>query len=129
MDPVIKDFLERFSENYHSHASIHHSYWVGGAGPAIILMHELDGFSKAFIHLALRLSESFTVHAPVFYGGVGEDFSGLIGLARAYFCIRQEFELLRLGKTSQLPAGSEIWQLKLNINTLRVKVLVSLECV
>jgi hypothetical protein len=92
-------------------------------------MHELDGFSKAFIHLALRLSESFTVHAPVFYGGVGEDFSGLIGLARAYFCIRQEFELLRLGKTSQLPAGSEIWQLKLNINTLRVKVLVSLECV
>jgi dienelactone hydrolase len=65
-------------------------------------MHELDGFSKAFIHLALRLSESFTVHAPVFYGGVGEDFSGLIGLARAYFCIRQEFELLRLGKTSSI---------------------------
>lgn len=102
MDPVIDDFLERFSENHHSHASIHHSYWVGGAGPVIILMHELDGFSRAFIHLALRLSESFTVYAPVFYGGVGEDFSGLIGLARAYFCIRQEFELLRLGKTSPI---------------------------
>lgn len=100
MDRVVEDFSQRFCEKRHSHASIQHPYWVGGAGPAIILMHELDGFSTAFIHLALRLSDSFRVHAPVFYGAVGEDFSGPIGLARACFCIRKEFELLRLGQTS-----------------------------
>ncbi len=52
--------------------------------------------------LALRLSETFTVHTPVFYGEVGEEFGGPTGAMRAYFCMRREFEVFRLGRTSPI---------------------------
>lgn len=104
MDPIIQEFTDTFRQTKHDHQAIHHPVWIGGQGPAIILMHEMDGFGKPFIQLALRLSQHFTVHAPVFYGDIGDDFSGPIGLARAFFCMRKEFEVFRLGKTSPVAA-------------------------
>lgn len=100
MDDVVSKFLAKFSQAPHRVGTIEHQVWAGGTGPSIILMHELDGFSLPFIQLALRLSDNFKVHAPVFYGQVGANFSGLIGVGRAFFCMRKEFEVFRLGKTS-----------------------------
>ena len=102
MDPAFEDFLAKFSQVPHRVGTIDHPVWTGGAGPSILLMHELDGFSLPFIQLALRLSSGFRVHAPVFYGRAGESFSGLAGLGRAFFCMRKEFEVFRQGKTSQI---------------------------
>ncbi len=98
MSDVINEFRATFTETKKSFGDISHPVWSGGNGPPIILMHELDGFIPAFMGLAMRLSASFTVHAPVFYGKVGERVNGLT----AYFCIRREFEVFRLGKTSPI---------------------------
>ncbi|MEM9365095.1 MAG: dienelactone hydrolase family protein [Planctomycetota bacterium] len=102
MSHVISDFRQKFSEADKSFGDITHPVWSGGNGLPIILMHELDGFTRPFMHLAIRLSERFTVHAPVFYGQVGEAFSGRTGFVRAYFCMRSEFEVFRLGRTSPI---------------------------
>lgn len=98
MSEVISEFREKFTETEKSFGDITHPVWFGGNGPPVILMHELDGFIPAFMQLAIRLSESFTIYTPVFYGKVGERFSGLT----AYFCMRREFEVFRLGKTSPI---------------------------
>lgn len=102
MSDVISDFRTKFTEAEKPFGDISHPVWFGGDGSPIILMHELDGFIPAFMELALKLSETFTVHAPVFYGEVGEDFGGLTGPIRAYFCMRREFEVFRLGRTSPI---------------------------
>lgn len=98
MSEVIREFQAKFTETEKSFGNIIHPVWTGGKGPPIILMHELDGFIPAFMQLALRLSESFSVHAPVFYGEVGESLNELT----AFFCMRREFEVFRLGRTSPI---------------------------
>lgn len=102
MSNVIQEFKATFTSQDKHFGGISHPVWSGGEGPPIILMHELDGFVPEFMQLALRLSQHFTVHAPVFYGEVGESFDNAIALTRAYFCIRHEFEVFRLGKTSPI---------------------------
>lgn len=95
---VMSAFQAKFTKDEKPFEGITHPVWSGGSGKPIILMHELDGFSPAFMQLAIRLSDTFTVHTPVFYGEVGET----VGMLSAYFCMRQEFEVFRLGKTSPI---------------------------
>ena len=102
MPSTTEEFQSKFQEKVKSFGDITHPVWSGGSGQPIILMHELDGFIPAFMKLALRLGEAFTVHTPVFYGRVGQSFSGLTGYMRAYFCMRREFEVFRLGRTSPI---------------------------
>ncbi|MFM7641295.1 MAG: dienelactone hydrolase family protein [Cyanobium sp.] len=90
------EFASAFRSTEKVFPSGSHPVWTGGEGPSVILMHELDGFSPAFIELALRLSQSFTIHAPVFFGEVGQ----FVHPVSALFCMRREFELFRLGHTS-----------------------------
>lgn len=94
--PVSLRFAATFQATEKTFPSGSHPVWSGGYGPSVVLMHELDGFSPAFMELALRLSQTFKVHAPVFYGEVGE----FIGLPRALFCMRREFEVFHSGHTS-----------------------------
>lgn len=115
MSDTVTDFRTRFTEAEKTFAKISYPVWSGGSGPPVILMHELDGFAEHFIRLALRLSEQFTVHAPVLYGQVGQVLPGKIGGLRASYCVRREFHLLRVGKTSPVVAwvrglASEIWE-------------------
>lgn len=90
------EFASLFQSTEKTFASGSHTVCSGGQGPSVILMHELDGFSPAFMQLALRLSQRFRVHAPVFFGDIGE----FVNPVRALFCMRREFELFRLGHTS-----------------------------
>lgn len=100
MPTMISEFRQMFRKAEKPFGKITHPVWAGGDGPPIILMHELDGFTEAFMGLAIRMSREFTVHAPVFYGQVGEAFRGPTGFLRAYFCVRREFEFFQLGRTS-----------------------------
>lgn len=98
MSEIISEFRTKFKETEKSFNEITHPVWFGGQGPPIILMHELDGFIPAFMQLSMRLSESFSVYAPVFYGNVGESVNEL----KAFFCMRKEFEAFRLETTSPI---------------------------
>lgn len=76
---MISESRQKFTGAVKPCGTITHPVWSGGDGPPIILMHELDGFSPPFLRLAMRLSETFALHTPVFYGQVGEQFDGLTG--------------------------------------------------
>ncbi|MFK8183345.1 MAG: dienelactone hydrolase family protein [Phormidesmis sp.] len=110
MSEIISEFQAMFTETEKSFGDISHPVWSGGHGPPIILMHEIDGFAPAFMQLAMRLGKAFTVHAPIFYGKVGER----VNEVSAYFCIRREFEFFRLGKTS--PIASWVRELAADIH-------------
>lgn len=65
-----------------------------GAGPGVILMHELPGMGRECVALADRfVDEGFTVFLPLFFGAAGEDaHSGLaIGVTAARVCLMREF--------------------------------------
>lgn len=98
MDRDADTFQVNFAEFKFKHGKIAHSVWHAGNGAPVILMHELDGFSPAFMRLAERLAEIFHVHAPVFYGDVGET----VGPIRSVICMRREFEAFRLGRSSPI---------------------------
>ena len=96
-------FQEDFECIKHGSGKLDHDVWVGGAGPPLILMHELDGFGTAFIHLAERFAEQFRVYAPRFFGKVGEK-EGCIANAKGlwHICIRSEFYAFKRGQTSRV---------------------------
>ena len=73
---------------------ISYDVFVGGEGPAVILMHEVDGMRDPVKGLAGYLAErGFTVYVPRF-------FSSWRGAVIA--CIRKEFVALALGVTSPI---------------------------
>ena len=94
IDDINTQFEGVFRSEEKTFCRITHRVWSGGDGPPIVLMHEIDGFGAPFKQLALRLAQSFTVHAPVFYE---KGFS-----KEAFYCIRREFEIFRLGNKSRI---------------------------
>lgn len=75
-----------------------HRVFVYGAGPPVILMHELDGFGPEFIELVKTIGQRYTVYAPLFM----KPFGKRVNLARATWCVRREFELFRLGRSGPI---------------------------
>lgn len=67
-----------------------------GAGPAVVVVHEVPGITPAVADFAGRVADTgFTVFAPSLFGTPGRDYSvGYIlqGMARA--CISREFHVL-----------------------------------
>lgn len=76
----------------------------GGAGPAVIVMHEVPGLYPEVVAFGRRLiDEGFTVYLPSLFGTPGKPFGALytIGsLARA--CVSREFATWATGKTSPI---------------------------
>ena len=76
----------------------------GGAGPAVIVIHEVPGLYPEVVAFGRRLIEAgFTVYLPSLFGTPGKPFGSLytIGaLARA--CVSREFATWATGKTSPI---------------------------
>ncbi len=93
-------FDSDFTAEQFSSSGIEHTVFIGGSGPPLILMHEMDGLGKACIALAERLAEDFTVHVPLLFAKprVHSIPGALQGFA--YLCVRREFYAFVTGRTS-----------------------------
>jgi dienelactone hydrolase len=95
--------VDGFAERRFDDGRFAHTVFKGGSGPPVIVLHEVAGLSPGAVAFARRLIDAdFTVHLPLFFGRPEQAGTarGLLGL----FCVRREFSLLRVGKTS--PVGS-----------------------
>lgn len=66
----------------------------GGSGPAVVLLHEIDGLGEPVKGLANHLAEKgLSVHVPAFFSG---PLGGLLA------CVRREFVCFSAGRTSPI---------------------------
>jgi dienelactone hydrolase len=73
---------------------IEHPVYFDGAGPAVVLMHEIDGMTPECVGVADRIAAAgFTVYLPLFFGEPNVRLP-LLEWPRALFCVRHEFNLL-----------------------------------
>jgi len=76
--------------------------WVGGAGPAVVVIHEMPGLHPGVVDFARRLvAAGFTTYLPSLFGIPGQPFSGGATLrSMLRVCVSREFTVFALGKTS-----------------------------
>jgi dienelactone hydrolase len=76
----------------------------GGAGPAVIVMHEVPGLYPEVVAFGRRLIDAgFTVYMPSLFGTPGKPFSTLYVLgALSRACVSREFATWATGRTSPI---------------------------
>ena len=68
-----RETLEGFTESAFSHGGIRHQVFRAGAGPAVVLIHEVPGIHPGVLDLGRRLIDrGFTVYLPQWSGGPAE---------------------------------------------------------
>ena len=74
-----------------------------GEGPAVLVLHELPGMTRACIELANRIMrEGFTVYLPLLFGDPYDD-NDITGFTHiSAMCVRHEMECFATDKTSRL---------------------------
>lgn len=95
---------EGFSSFLFKDQNIEHTVFVGGSGPAIVIMHELPGMVPETITFARRLQEAgFTTYLPLFFGRPGKKNSTLSDAGYALrLCISREFYLFKRNASSPI---------------------------
>src|SRR5262249_39059452 len=84
-----------FDEFAFTDADITHVVFRKGAGPGVVLMHELPGLTQECIRLAEAISDDgFTVHLPLLFGDPG-DHHPVQFLAQ--LCVSHEFAIFAAG--------------------------------
>jgi dienelactone hydrolase len=75
---------------------------VSGAGPAVIVMHEIFGFTPTLARLCRWIRDAgFCVYAPILFGTPDATNAEDITLARTvWICISREFAVLASNRTS-----------------------------
>jgi dienelactone hydrolase len=75
-----------------------------GAGPAVVIIHEIPGLHPGVVSFAERVIEAgFTAYLPSLFGTPGREVSGgyvLSSTARA--CVAREFAVFATGRTSPI---------------------------
>lgn len=86
------------------HAGKHHPLYVGGQGPAVLLVHEIPGITPQVIYFADRLrKEGFTVYMPCLFGKPGKPLSpAYLADAYARVCVSREFKVLAANESSPI---------------------------
>lgn len=76
----------------------------GGAGPAVIVIHEVPGLYPEVVAFGRRLiAAGFTVYLPSLLGTPGKPFGALYSLgSMARACVSREFATWATGKTSPI---------------------------
>lgn len=94
--PEQRETLEGFTESGFSHGGIRHQVFRAGAGPAVVLIHEVPGIHPGVLDLAHRLiGRGYTVYLPSMFGKPGEAMGGrAIAKSVAKVCISREFSVL-----------------------------------
>jgi len=88
--------LNNYESTEFEHDGLTRSLFTRGAGPGIVVMHEIPGIYPAVIEFADRLVDAgYRVYLPELVGQAGREFSNayvLQSMARA--CIAREFHVL-----------------------------------
>ena len=94
--PEQQETLEGFTESTFSDGGISHQVFRAGAGPAVILIHEVPGIHPGVVDLARRLTGGgYTVYLPSMFGRPGGAAGGrAIAKSIAKVCISREFAVL-----------------------------------
>ena len=94
--------LSTWSRESHQHQGVTHPYFRKGAGPGVIVVHEVPGLTDPVIAFAEGIvAAGYTVLLPQLFGHESEPVS----MPRAVqvlggLCINREFHVLRAGRTS-----------------------------
>jgi dienelactone hydrolase len=100
----IKEFdpLADFTVEEFSHAGYTYPVFRKGAGPAVLVIHEVPGITPEVAGFARRVAEAgFTVFMPSLFGTPGQRFSiAYVARQMSAACIRREFSVLGADKSS-----------------------------
>jgi len=88
--------LEGFEASTFGHAGITRPIYRRGAGPGVVIVHEIPGITPEVAHLGRRVADAgFTAVLPSLFGTPGKEFSGTYVAAQlARACISREFQVL-----------------------------------
>ena len=94
--PEQRETLEGFTASTFSHGGISHQVFRAGAGPAVIVIHEIPGIHPGVVDLARRLiGRGYTVYLPSMFGTPGGAAGGpAIAKSIAKVCVSREFAIL-----------------------------------
>jgi dienelactone hydrolase len=94
--------LAGFTESTHTYDGMTRSVFAAGAGPAVIVIHEIPGLHPGVAAFAQRVVDAgFSVRMPSLFGTPGREISAgytIETLARA--CVAKEFAAFALDRTS-----------------------------
>jgi dienelactone hydrolase len=103
-DRVNDDVFAGFTRTSFTHDGATRDVYRAGAGPAVIVIHEIPGPHPGVFEFARRvIAAGFSTYLPVLFGTPGREVSGgymVSSIARA--CVSREFTLFATGKTSPI---------------------------
>ena len=78
--------------------------YQGGAGPAVIVIHEIPGLHPGVVNFARHIvTAGFTAVMPSLFGTPGREASGGYAMASlARVCVSREFHMFALGQSSPI---------------------------
>lgn len=79
--------------------------WRRGAGPAVIVIHEMPGLHPLVLRFAERVAAAgMTVYCPNLFGEAGREITGGhgLGVMLKTLCVRREFNAWSAGKSSPI---------------------------
>jgi dienelactone hydrolase len=96
------DILADFDAAPFTHAGVERTVHRRGAGPAVLVMHEVPGITTEVLRFARRVADAgFTVFLPHLFGPVGVDTTPVNRMAElARVCISREFHVLAEHRSS-----------------------------
>jgi dienelactone hydrolase len=94
--------LAGFTQSSFTHDGISRVVYAGGAGPAVVVIHEVPGLHPGVVEFAQRVVDAgFSVRMPSLFGTPGRDVStGYTVRTLAEVCVAREFTAFALDRTS-----------------------------
>src|SRR5512143_4083207 len=98
--------MDGFDATETTYDGITRTVFRAGAGPAVIVTHEIPGLHPGVIAFARKVIDAgFTVYMPSLVGTPGKDVSMLYNLgSMARACVARDFATFATGKTSPIVA-------------------------
>ena len=96
--------LDGFTPEPFTHGGATRDVWVGGEGPAVVVVHEIPGITPKVADFGRRvIDRGMSVFMPDLVGTVGkEPAMPYILSSMARVCVAREFTMLATGKTSPI---------------------------
>ena len=102
MSHTVPHDLAGFTQSSFTHDGISRVVYAGGAGPAVVVIHEVPGLHPGVVEFAQRVVDAgFSVRMPSLFGTPGRDVSvGYTVRTLAEVCVAREFTAFALDRTS-----------------------------
>ncbi len=100
------DIMDGWTSDSFTSAGITHPTYQRGAGPGVIVVHEIPGITPSVVRFANDVvGAGFTVVMPLLVGEAGREPSGTyMGVSLSKVCISREFTTMAMRQTSPVIA-------------------------